>query len=317
MKDFFEKTLKLLPDENGMYKCPLHISFEHTVYIQDGHFLCLHCGASGDAEQLNSLMKKGSIAQFHYDEHQKRIIALNHTAMEYFQNSLARSEVAKKYVANRGLNEEILAKFSIGFANSDWVSTKQYLTEKGYTEDEMVEAGVAFRSTKTGKVYDFYRSRIMFPIKDAWGNVVGFSGRTIVDDERKYLNTSENSVFRKRQGFFNLNNFDATQNYIIVCEGQMDAIAFARGGISNSVASLGTALTLAHARMLSALTSEIYLCFDGDNAGQAALAKAKLLFEQLGVIAKTVTIPQGCKDPDEVLERLGEQGLMQMITTAK
>ncbi len=315
MENFF-KSIGKVPDEHGMYKCPLHASTENTILVKDGHFLCLHCGASGDAEQMKALLERNSNTTMQYTEAQKRIIQLNRVVAEYFQNSLARSETAKKYLASRGLDEATIAHFGIGFANSDWTATKQYLLEKGFTEEEMVEAGITFRSSKNQKVYDFYRNRIMFPIKDAWGNIIGFSGRTIVDDERKYINTSENIVFHKRQGFFNLNNFSTDFDHVIVCEGQMDVIAFSVGGIPNAVASLGTALTLAHAKILATIAKEVYLCFDGDNAGQSALAKAVAIFDQLGVKTKKMKTMRDCKDPDEVLKKHGNAGLMQMMNEA-
>lgn len=317
MKNFFEETLKKVPDEFGMYKCPLHASVEHTVYVKDNNFLCLHCGASGDVEQLKTLLKRNSIAQKHFTDEQKRIFSLNKIAMEYFQNSLARSEIAKKYVSDRGLDEETIALFNIGFANQDWTATKQYLLEKGFTEQEIIDAGITFYSPKTNKSYDFYRNRLMFPIKDAWGNVIGFSGRTIVNDEKKYINTSENIVFHKRQGFYNLNNFDSDYRHVIICEGQMDVIAFAMAKLPNAVATLGTALTLAHVKILSNIADEIYLCFDGDNAGQSALAKAVVMFDQEGVKTKKMVTLNGCKDPDEVLKKYGRNGLVQMIKNAK
>lgn len=313
----FLETIKLLPDEHGLYKCPLHASTHNTLYVKDDHFLCLHCGASGDREQLVAFMDRNHTVDFEYTDAQKRILQLNRVAMEYFRNSLARSDVARKYLSERGLAEDVIAYFDIGFANSDWTATKQYLLEKHFTEEEIVEAGICFRSNKNQKVYDFYRNRIMFPIKDAWGNVIGFSGRTIVGDERKYINTSENIVFHKRHGFFNLNNFSGDFKHVVVCEGQMDVIAFTIGGIPNAVASLGTALTLAHARMLANLAEEVYLCFDGDNAGQSALAKAVALFDQLGVPVKRMTPPKGCKDPDEVLKMFGSEGLCKMMSEAK
>lgn len=313
----FLKSIGKEPDEYGMYKCPLHAGVENTIFIKDGHFLCLHCGASGDATQLKALLERNNATTFQYDDKQKRIILLNKIAMEYFQNSLSRSEVAKKYLADRGLDESAIAHFEIGFANSDWTATKQYLLEKHFTEEEIVDSGICFRSLKNEKVYDFYRNRIMFPIKDAWGNVIGFSGRTIVNDERKYINTSENSVFHKRQGFFNLNNFSRDFDHVVVCEGQMDVIAFSIGGIPNAVATLGTALTFAHARVLSEIANEVYLCFDGDNAGQSALNKAIALFEQIGVKTKSMKPLQGCKDPDEVLKKFGNEGLMKMMSNAQ
>ena len=312
----FLKSIGKEPDEYGMYKCPLHAGTDNTIFIKDGHFICLHCGASGDETLLKALLERNTATNFQYDDKQKRIILLNKIAMEYFQNSLSRSDVAKKYVSDRGLDESAVVHFGIGYANSDWTATKQYLLEKHFTEDEIVEAGICFRA-KNQKVYDFYRNRIMFPIKDAWGNVIGFSGRTIVNDERKYINTSENIVFHKRQGFFNLNNFSRDFDHVIVCEGQMDGIAFSVGGIPNAVATLGTALTLAHARILSEISKEIYLCFDGDNAGQSALNKAVSLFEQIGVKVKKMKLPQECKDPDEVLKKFGNAGLMKMINDAQ
>jgi DNA primase len=156
----------------------------------------------------------------------------------------------------------------------------------------------------------------MFPIRDAWGNIVGFSGRTIVDDRSKYINTSENCVFHKRSGFFNLNSFDSNCRHIIVCEGQMDVIAFAQAGIPNAVASLGTALTMAHAKIIASIAKDVYLCFDGDNAGQSALEKAELLFQHLGISTKRMSTLHPCKDPDEVLKKYGKEGLEKMIRDA-
>jgi DNA primase len=267
-------------------------------------------------EQLKLLIEEKNMS-IDFSDEQKRLFAINRMAMEYFQNSLSISDTAKKYLEDRGLDTDIIKLFHIGYANPDWTATKQYLLKKGFSEDEILKAGLIFRSSKSNKTYDFYRSRIMFPIIDAWGNVVGFSGRTIVNDKSKYVNTSQTPVFHKRRSFFNLNNFDNKLPYIVICEGQMDVIAFARARVSNAVATLGTALTRSHAYMIAEMAEEVYFCFDGDTAGQSALKKAENLFAEIGNIkTKKMKMPHSCKDADEVLKMFGREGILKLFETA-
>lgn len=312
MNDWLKK-MNLVPDEFGFCKCPFHVSHENTLLIRDDNFFCLQCGKTGDLAQLLLELNNDIVSPPEYTEKCRRLFAINRIAREYFENSLNASDVAKKYLYDRGLGDTIIKQFHLGFANQDWTATKQYMMKKGFSEEELLEAGIIFRSTKSQKTYDFYRSRIMFPIIDAWGNTIGFSGRTICNDKSKYVNTSQTPVFHKRRSFYNLNNYDSRYNYIVICEGQMDVIAFTRANIANAVATLGTALTRTHAHIIASMCDDVYLCFDGDTAGQSALKKAEALFQEIGKNTKTITIPHPCKDADEMLKMYGVAALQKLL----
>lgn len=312
-----------------LHKCPICGKKSFLINENDTSFLCFGCMNSGNLDYLK--IKLGKPVEFAPKTENERLFALNKEAAFYFKNALNHYEEAKKYlIENRGMTQETINEFGLGYANPDWTSAKQYLMSKGYTEGELVDAGILFKSNKNGKTYDFYRGRIMFPIKDSFGRIIGFSGRILetvetkaqADGEKKknpkYINTNENDVFHKREGFYNIEHFDATENYILLCEGQMDTIAFYTGGIANAVATLGTALTPTQACIIKSLVDIVYIAFDGDNAGESAANKAVDLLRDAGIKdIRRVYCIAGSKDPDEVLKNHGTEGLKKMMQDYK
>lgn len=176
---------------------------------------------------------------------------------------------------------------------------------KGYTEEELKESGLASTSQKTGKIYDRFRNRLMFPIIDIRGNVIGFGGRVMDDSTPKYLNSPETVIFNKRKNLFALNLAKKTKlGYLILVEGYMDAIALHQYGFDCAVASLGTSLTEEHAALLSRYTEQVMLIYDGDEAGQNATKRAIPMLEKAGLQVKVLQM-RDAKDPDEFLKKYG------------
>ena len=271
--------------------------FHESAFEHEGVQVCIHCG---NTEPLLQSEKKS------FTEEEKRLFVLNDVANKYFQFCLQKDQKAKNYIQQR-LSTEQMQQFGVGYANSDWTATKQYLINKGFTEKEITSAGITFLA-KNGKSYDFFRERIIFPIRDSNGNIVGFSGRTIVGDDRKYINTSENLVFHKKQGFFNLDKTNADLDTVVLVEGQMDVIALHCAGVPNVLATLGTALTISHAHILKHMgVKKVFLCFDGDTAGQNACQKSQKLLKKVDIEFDTSVSFRDCKDPDEFVAKYGKE----------
>ena len=179
------------------------------------------------------------------------------------------------------------------------------MVAKGYTKQELMEAGLVLQNRDKGTFYDRFRNRLMFPIIDVRGNVIGFGGRVMDDSTPKYLNSPETLIFNKRRNLFGMNIVKKSkQGYIILTEGYMDAIALHQYGFDCAVASLGTSLTQEHADMLSKYTNEVVLTYDGDEAGQNATRRAIPMLEKTGLRVKILRM-QGAKDPDEFLKKYG------------
>lgn len=197
-----------------------------------------------------------------------------------------------------------MTRFGLGFAPNEWSSLLDEMVKKGYTKEELLEAGLAVKSQKGG-IYDRFRNRLMFPIIDVRGNIIGFGGRVMDDSTPKYLNSPETIIFNKRKNLFALNIAKKSkQGRIILTEGYMDAIALHQYGFDCAVASLGTSLTEEHANLLAKYTNQIVLIYDGDEAGQNATRRAIPMLEKVGLQVKILRM-QGAKDPDEFLRKFG------------
>jgi DNA primase len=207
----------------------------------------------------------------------------------------------------RGLSPEVLERFQIGFALPGWQTLLEYLGKKGFRQQDIVDAGLAVVKAETGRCYDRFRNRVMFPIWDAAGRVVGFGGRVLDDTLPKYLNSSETAFFSKGRTLYGL--YQARQHirekgYVIVVEGYMDVITAHQYGATNTVASLGTALTVEHGRILMNYSRNVVIAYDADAAGVAATIRGLDVLQELGCEVSVVTIPDG-KDPDDYLRRYG------------
>ena len=238
---------------------------------------------------------------------QERLWALNKEAARFFHTQLygqaGRQGLA--YAQKRGMPKSTLTKFGIGFAPDSWSSLCDAMRAKGYTDEELKQTGLASVSREKGNVYDRFRNRLMFPIIDVRGNVIGFGGRVMDDSTPKYLNSPESMVFNKRKNLFALNLAKKSSlGYLILVEGYMDAVALHQYGFDCAVASLGTSLTEEHAALLARYTEQVVLIYDGDDAGQNATQRAIPILEKAGLQVKVLQM-KDAKDPDEYLKKFG------------
>ena len=315
--------------------CPFHSEKTPSffVYPQTQSFYCLGCGAGGDVitfirrienleymEAVRFLAEKCGLTvpdSQQEDERavqRRRILEINREAARFFHAQLM-SEQGKQaydYLTRRGRDRKTIRHFGLGYAPEGWRVLSDYLKTKGFTEEEMVAANVAVNS-KRGSVYDRFRNRVMFPIIDLRGNVVGFGGRALDDQGAKYLNTSDTPVFKKSRNLFAM-NFAKTskQPGLILAEGYMDVIAIHQAGFDNAIATLGTALTDEQARLISQYTDKVILAYDSDGPGQAATKRAINIFDEVGVKVSVLSMT-GAKDPDEFIQKYGRERFAMLL----
>ncbi len=238
---------------------------------------------------------------------QERLWALSKDAARYFRQQLTgpAGKQALEYIVSRGLSRQTVTQFGLGFAPDGWSGLLDAMQAKGYRREELLDAGLAIRSEQKGSIYDRFRNRLMFPIIDIRGNVIGFGGRVMDDSKPKYLNSPETVIFNKRKNLFAMNLAKKSKlECIILTEGYMDAIALHQYGFDCAVASLGTSLTQEHANLLSKYTKQVVLIYDADEAGQNATRRAVPILEKAGLQVKILRL-QGAKDPDEFLKKFG------------
>ena len=315
--------------------CPFHSEKTPSffVYPQTQSFYCFGCGAGGDVitfirrienleymEAVRFLAEKCGLTvpdSQQEDERavqRRRILEINRETARFFHAQLM-SEQGKQaydYLTRRGRDRKIIRHFGLGYAPEGWRVLSDYLKSKGFTEEEMVAANVAVNS-KRGSVYDRFRNRVMFPIIDLRGNVVGFGGRALDDQGAKYLNTSDTPVFKKSRNLFAM-NFAKTskQPGLILAEGYMDVIAIHQAGFDNAIATLGTALTDEQARLISQYTDKVILAYDSDGPGQAATKRAINIFDEVGVKVSVLSMT-GAKDPDEFIQKYGRERFAMLL----
>ena len=241
---------------------------------------------------------------------QERLWALHKEAARFYHAKLYAPEgaAALRYATERGMPKATLINFGIGYAPDTWSSLVDHLRKKGYTDEELKDSGMVTVSQKNGNLFDRFRDRLMFPIIDIRGNIIGFGGRIMNNQDpnaAKYLNSPETLIFNKRKNLFALNLAKKSKlGYLILVEGYMDAIALHQYGFDCAVASLGTALTADGAALLSKYTEQVVLIYDGDAAGQNATQRAIPILEKAGLKVKVLQM-QGAKDPDEFLKKYG------------
>ena len=241
---------------------------------------------------------------------QERLWALHKEAARFFHSQLYApiGANALQYATGRGMPKSILTKFGIGYAPDSWTDLADYLRSKNYTDQELRDSGLVTVSQKNGNLFDRFRDRLMFPIIDVRGNVIGFGGRIMNSSDKsaaKYLNSPETLIFNKRKNLFALNLAKKSKlGYLILVEGYMDAIALHQYGFDCAVASLGTALTEDGANLLSRYTDQVVLIYDGDEAGQNATQRAIPILEKAGLQVKVLKM-RDAKDPDEYLKKFG------------
>ena len=308
--------------------CPFHgeKTASFSVAPDKGIYYCFGCHKGGGVinfqmemeglsypDAVRALAKRVGLTvpedeqyQSRYQQ-QERLWALSKEAARFFHEQLFAPVGAQalKYAQGRGMPKSILTTFGIGYAPDSWDSLVKAMRAKGYTDEELVAASLASKSSKNGNVYDRFRNRFMFPIIDVRGNIIGFGGRVLDDSKPKYLNSDETLIFNKRKNLFALNFAKKSkQGYMILVEGYMDAIALHQYGFDCAVASLGTALNEEGANLLSRYTEQVVLIYDGDEAGQNATQRAIPILEKAGLQVKVLQI-QDAKDPDEFLKKFG------------
>lgn len=240
----------------------------------------------------------------------ERIYEANKQCARLYHSQLWKPENAQilEYLYGRGLDDATIRKFGLGATVPGWDGATLALREMGFTDDELVSAGISVR--REGKIYDMFRQRAVFPIIDAQGRVLGFGGRALGDAKPKYLNTGDTPVFNKRRGVFAANLLKKQRGLkrVILVEGYMDVVALVQAGVPGVCATLGTALTIEQARLLKRYAPEVWVSYDGDAAGQHAILRALEIFEQEDMPAKVLDFPGGM-DPDEYIRAYGPEAV--------
>ena len=247
-----------------------------------------------------------------------RMLALNMAAAQFFYEQLKAPDAheAHAYIKKRRIGRATATNFGIGYAPDSWDRLREAMKQKGYTDFEMFDAGLVRRG-KNGGFYDAFRHRLMFPVIDVRGNVIGFSGRILGDGEPKYLNSPETLVFNKSRNLFALNLAKKSKSgYIILSEGNIDVVSLHQAGFDSAVASLGTSLTPEQARLLSRYTGEVIIAYDNDAAGIKAAQRAIGILEKLDLKVKVLAL-KGAKDPDEFIQLKGAEAFRNLLEASE
>ena len=323
-------------------KCPFHnektASFNVSGEKQLYH--CFGCGVGGNVigfimaienlpfvEALKFLARRAHIVlpesgnseedQARY-RHRERLYELHRDLANEYYRCLKKNPAAQYYLSQRGIKAETVKAFGLGLSPDSWNHALGFLSQKGYTEKEMIDSGLIMVSER-GRKYDRFRNRIMFPIQNATGRLIGFGGRRISDEDNgpKYLNSPETPVFSKGTELFNMNHAKSHINdqQILIVEGYMDVISLYQHGIRNTVAALGTAFTAYHAALLSRYVSEVVLCFDGDAAGESATHKAIEVLKNTTLNVKVLRLPVE-DDPDTYIQKMGHEAFLERVRNA-
>lgn len=314
---------------NYVCSCPFHSEKTPscTVFTDTQSFYCFGCGAGGDVitftmkienldftEAVKLLAQRSGIELPQNNStdsklavRKTRIYEMNRLAANFFYTNLVKGSDRQglQYFVERKLLPQTIKKYGLGYASDSWDELCSYLNKQGYSDDEIVDAWLGGRSKKSGKVFDIFRKRVMFPIIDLRGNIIGFGGRVLDGSQPKYLNTGKTPVFDKGGSLFSMNFAkNAETKRLILCEGYMDVIAVNQAGFENVVATLGTAITPDQARLISHYAEEVVIAYDSDGAGQKATQKAINHFTDVGVRTKIIRM-EGAKDPDEYIKKFG------------
>jgi len=320
---------------NYVCSCPFHSEKTPscTVFTDTQNFYCFGCGAGGDVitfimkienltfpEAVKLLAQRSGMEvpafgnkDSGYAKRKTRIYEMNRIAANFYYTNLIKGadKTGLSYFANRKLTPQTIKKYGLGYASDSWNELTDVLRSKGYSDEEMVDAWLA--GHKNGRTFDMFRKRVMFPIVDLRGNIIGFGGRVLDDSQPKYLNTGKTPVFDKGSNLFSM-NFAKNSNAkrLILCEGYMDVIAVNQAGFENVVATLGTAITPDQARLISHYAEEVIVAYDSDGAGQKATQKAINHFADVGLRTKILHM-EGAKDPDEFIKKFGRDRFRLLI----
>lgn len=324
----------------SIYKglCPFHNEKtpSFAVYETKQFFNCYGCGAAGDvitfvmrAENIDFKTAVSKLAEqygidmdkfgFRNESKKNEIYELNRAAARFFfKNMTERANPALEYMKRRDLDPKTITKFGIGYADESWDSLVKHLENAGFSPKLMVEAGVASYNREKTRCFDKFRNRVIFPILNTRGKVIGFGGRDLGDQGPKYLNSPESDVFSKKNNLYGLNltRQDINKNNCaIMVEGYMDLVSLYKNGVTNVAASLGTALTENQCRLLKRYTENVVLSYDADSAGQKAALRGIELLHREGIKAKVLHISDG-KDPDEFIKKHGRSAFLKLVDEA-
>ncbi len=315
--------------------CPFHNEKTPSFVVSETKqiFTCFGCGATGDVigfvKRYYNLDFKGAVEMlakeygislegaFSSNKDRDELYEINRQAARFFFKAMRQNaNPGYTYMKNRGISEDILNKFGIGYADEEWDSLYKFLKGKGFEEKKLMELGLI--SNSKGKYFDKFRGRVIFPIMNTSGKVIGFGGRIIGDGEPKYLNSQESPVFQKKYNLYGLNltgNEVRKEVYFVLVEGYMDIVSLYQSGIRIVSASLGTALTVNQVKLIKRYTKNVTLSYDADQAGQnAALRGLDILYGE-SCRAKVLKVTDG-KDPDEFVKKNGRTAFAELIKNA-
>lgn len=325
---------------NYMGLCPFHNEKSPSFSVsQDKQiYKCFGCGEAGNvltfvmkqknlnfieackllAERANIPLSLGNGEESKVVKKKNLLYKVNVAAARYFFSNLQRDSKVKEYFSNRGIKDLTIKRFGLGYSKDGWQNLRYYLNKQGFSDELILEAGLIIRSQK-GTLYDRFRNRVMFPVFNIKGDVIGFGGRVLDDSKPKYLNSPETLVFQKGTNLYGLNfaiKNKLEDRYFIIVEGYMDLISLHQYGITNVVASLGTALTVNQARLLKRYADKVIISYDADVAGQTATIRGLDILREAGFDVRVLQIPQG-KDPDEFVRSNGKDAFLKLVNNAE
>lgn len=326
-----------LKKSGNSYKglCPFHNEKTPSFTVDDRKqlFHCFGCGEGGDVvsfimhkeglsyiDSMKYLAKKAGIKlddtkSSTENKILNRYYDINKDIMMYFYKNLLTDKACQIYLKNRGFRSNIVNTFMLGFAKNSWDDLLSYVKKKDYLLDDIENLGL-IKKSQNGKYYDKYRNRLIFPIINYYGKVIGFGGRSIDSTMPKYLNSPESQVFKKRYNLYGLNIFKKQSNKdIILVEGYMDVIGLNNQGIDQAVASLGTSLTSDQAKLLKRYAKNVYICYDEDNAGIKATDRAIEILLDEGIKPNIISLEKGL-DPDDFVKKYGRDAFIKKMDEA-
>ena len=322
--------------------CPFHNekSPSFSVSREKQMYYCFGCGAGGNVftflmeyenysfqEALKYLADRAGVdlpeAEYSKEARERAdqkaiLLEINKVAAQYFYVQLKSPQGAHalSYLKDRGLSDEMIHSFGLGYSNKYSNDLYQYFKSKGYRDELIVKAGLVTVDERYGASDKFW-NRVMFPIMDSNSRVIGFGGRVMGDAKPKYLNSPETMIFDKSRNLYGLNRARSSRKpYFLLCEGYMDVISLHQAGFSNAVASLGTALTPGHASLIKRYVKEVYLTYDSDEAGTKAALRAMPILKDVGITARIIRM-EPYKDPDEFIKNLGAEAFEERIHKAR
>ena len=314
--------------------CPLHGEKTPSFSVSPDKqlFYCFGCHAGGsviqfimDMEHLTFIEAVKLLAERAHMElpeekndrelmrqraYRERLYAVNKAAARFYCEQFLgpNGQPGRDYAQKRGLVKDIILRFGIGYAPEGWDNLKKHLEAQGYSEKELLDAGLLVKNPTSGRVYDAYRNRLIYPILGVGGQVLGFGGRVLDDSKPKYINTGDTPIYNKRNNLYGLYlQKGAKLSDLIMVEGYMDVIGLYKAGVTNAVASLGTALTEQQARLLKRYVDTVYIAYDGDAAGQNATIRGLEILTHEGLSVRVIVFPDDL-DPDEYVQIYGKAG---------